>query len=296
MTFSASEAAFEGFRVVRRHPLAIVFWGLAYVAFFAVFFALFGGSLASLLATTESLETAQPGPAELEALGQTYFGFMALAMPLTLVLGAVLNTAVARSVLSPSDKRLGYMRLGADELRVLAVTIVLGIVMFAAAILLATLVGVLAGVASSVNQGVAVLVAVVAGLAAVAAIAWLAVRLSLAVPQTLHEKKITPFASFALTKGHFWPLLGMAVIAVIMSLLVSLLGTIIALPISLMSGGGLEKLAELDGQSTMQILQTAGVGLVIWAVVNSIMSSLQLAVLYAPFSAAYRDLKGLPHD
>ena len=26
MAFSATDAAFEGFRVVRRHPLALVFW------------------------------------------------------------------------------------------------------------------------------------------------------------------------------------------------------------------------------------------------------------------------------
>lgn len=296
MTFQGTEAAFEGFRVVRRNPSTILFWGLAYMAFFVLFFGLFGGSLATLMATAQQAETSQPSQQELEALGLSYLTFMAVVVPLSLVFGAVLNAAVARSVLTPADKRWGYLRLGADEMRVVAVSVILGLVFLVGTMIAFGLVGILAGLAGAANAGLGILVGVVLGLAALAGLIWAAVRLSLAVPMTVHEKRIAPFASFALTKTHFWPLLGMAIIAVIMSLLVSLLGTIIALPISMMTGGGLEVLADLDGQSTLQILQVAGVGLTAWAVVNSIMSALQLAVLYAPFSAAYRDLKGLPHE
>ena len=295
MTFSATEAAFEGFRVVRRHPLAIVFWSLAYLIFFAAFFGLFGGSLATLMATTESLEGAQPSSQELEALGQTYLGFMALALPLGLVIGAVLNAAVARAVLFPAEKGFGYMRLGGDELRVLAVSVILGIVFFAVSIVLFGVVGVLAGLAAQANAGVGILVGVLVGLGACVVLFWLAIRLSMAIPLTVAEKRIAPFASFAMTKGHALPLLGMAVIAFIMSILVTLLGTIIALPITLATGG-IQQLATMDGQSTAQILQAAGPGLIGWGVVNAIFSALQIAVVYAPFSAAYRDLKGLPHE
>lgn len=295
MTFSATEAAFEGFRVVRRHPLTILFWTLAYVVFFAAFFAVFGGSLASLMATTESMEGGRASPQDLEALGQTYFGFMAMALPLALVLGAVLNAAVARSVIRPAEKAFGYMRLGGDELRVLVVSVALGVIFFAASLVLFGVTGLLAGLAAQANTGVGILVGVIAGLGAIAALVWLAIRLSLAVPDTLVEKRIAPFATFGLTKGKVLPLLGMAVIAVIMSFLVSLLGTIIALPITLATGG-IDQLAAMDGQSSAQILQAAAPGLIAWGVVNAFFSALQLAVIYAPFSAAYRDLKGLPHD
>ena len=295
MTFSATEAAFEGFRVVRRHPLAILFWALAYVVFFAAFFGLFAGPLATVMATTESLEGTQPSPQEMQALMQNWFGFLWLGLPLSLVLGAVLNTAVVRSVLKPGDKAFGYMRLGGDELRVLVVSVLLGIVIFAATVILFVIVGVLAGIAGQANTGVGILVGVLLGLGAAAVLIWLAIRLSLAVPITFHEKRIAPFDSFALTKGQVFPLLGMAVIAFIMSILVSVLGTIIALPVTLATGG-LNQLAAMDGQSTAQILQAAGPGLIGWGVVNAIFSALQLAVIYAPFSAAYRDLKGLSHE
>lgn len=295
MTFSATEAAFEGFRVVRRHPLAILFWGLAYLLFFAAAFALVGGPLATVMATAKTLEEGQPGQQELMAFGQSYFNLMAMIAPPMLIVGAILNAAVARSVLSPSEKAFGYLRLGADELRVLAVSVILAIGFTALFIILFTAVGVFAGLAAQANAGVGVLVGILLGLGAMAVSVWLAIRLSLAIPATMVEKRIAPFSSFGLTKGRTLPLLGMGIIAVIMSLLVGFLSYIIALPIGLATGG-LEQLADMDGQSTMQILQAAAPGLIAWGVINAVSSALQLAVIYAPFSAAYRDLKGLPHE
>jgi hypothetical protein len=296
MTFSATDAAFEGFRIVRSNPMAVVFWAVAYILFFAVFFAAFGGSLASLMATTEGLEGTQPSQQDLAGLGQAYIGFLGVALPLGLILGAVLNAAVARAVLKPGDKRFGSLRLGGDELRVLAVSVTLAIVIGVAALVLFAVVAVAAGVAAQTSQGLAVIVGILLGLASVVALIWISIRLSLAVPLTVAEKRIAPFASFALTRGKTLPLLGMAVIAGVMYILVSMLGTIIALPVTMATGGGMAQLAEFDGQSTQQILQVAGPGLIAWGVVNAVFSALQLAVLQAPFSAAYRDLKGLARD
>lgn len=296
MTFSATDAAFEGFRIVRRNPLAVLFWAVAYILFFAVFFAAFGGSLASLMATTEALEGTQPGQQDLAGLGQAYIGLVGVALPLALILGAVLNAAVARAVLQPGERRFGAIRLGGDELRVLAVSVTLAIVMGVAALVLLTVVGVAAGLAAQISQGLAVIVSLLLGLASLAAWIWISIRLSLAVPLTVAEKRIAPFASFALTRGKTLPLVGMAVIVFVMYLLVSMLGTIIALPVTMATGGGMAQLAAFDGQSTQQILQVAGPGIIAWGVVNAVFSALQLAVLQAPFSAAYRDLKGLPHD
>jgi len=83
------------------------------------------------------------------------------------------------------------------------------------------------------------------------------------------------------------------VIAFVMSLLVGLLVDIIGTPATLMTGT-LEGLGSLQGESTLAIIQQAWPVLVTWGVINAVMSALQLAVLYAPFSVAYRDIKGLP--
>lgn len=295
MTFSATDAAFEGFRMVRRHPLAVVFWAALYLMAFAAFFGAFGASLASILASTETLQGTEPTPADLEGLSQTYLSLFALVAPLGLLLGAVLNAAVARAVVRPQDKTFGYLRLGMDELRVLAVTLVMAIIMGVGTMVLFTVVGICVGLAAAVNVGLGWLTGVVLGLGAVAAVVWIMVRLSLAVPITVAERRISLFDSFGLTKGHSLSLLGMGVIAFIMSILVGMLMGVVALPLT-MTTGGLEQLAALDGSSNLDVLRSAWPAIAAFVVVNALVSALQLAVLYAPFSAAYLGLKGLPQD
>lgn len=295
MTFSATDAAFEGFRMVRRHPLAVVFWTALYLLAFAAFFGVFGASLASMLASTETLQGTEPTPADLEGLSQTYLSLFALVAPLGLLLGAVLNAAVARAVVRPQDRSFGYLRLGMDELRVLAVTLVMAIIIGVGTMVLFTVVGICVGLAAAVNVGLGWLTGIVLGLGAVAAVVWIMVRLSLAVPITVAERRISLFDSFGLTRGHSLSLLGMGVIAFIMSILVGMLMGVVALPLT-MTTGGLEQLSALDGSSNLDVLRAAWPAIAAFVVVNALVSALQLAVLYAPFSAAYLGLKGLPQE
>lgn len=296
MSFSATEAAFEGFRLVRRHPPALLFWTLTYIVSFALQFGLVGSSLADVMAQVEALEgVTDPDPTALRALGAGFAMLLAFAAPITVVVGAVLNTAVARAVLRPEDRRFGYLRLGSDELRVLAVSVILAVVTGAVAVVGFTVVGVLAGITQA--SGIAALWLLV-GLALIGAVglwAWLAVRLSLAVPITVAEQRIAIFDSFAMTHGRFGPLLGMAVIAGMMTMLVSLLSSVVAMPVTSLTGG-MEALAAFEGRSTADILRAAGPAVAVWCGLNAVFSALQLSVLNAPFSAAYRDIKGLPKD
>jgi len=294
MSFSASDAAFEGFRLVRRHPLAVVFWSLAYLVFFALLFGAFGAGLAEVMAAAKAIEDSNDFTvSSFQSLAQAYGTFVWLMIPLSLVAGGILNAAVARAVLRPADSAFGYLRLGADELRVIAVSLILSLAMTAVAMVGFGVAGGLAGLAVAIGQNALYLPVVLIGLATVAVLVWLALRLSLAVPITLAEKRIAPFASFALTKGKSLPLLGMGIIAFVMSLLVGLLVDIIGTPATLVVGD-LDGLGALQGETTLSIIQQAWPVLVTWGVINAVMSALQLAVLYAPFSAAYRDIKGLP--
>lgn len=291
MTFSATDAAFEGFRLTRRAPVAMALWALLYVVMMVVTVALMGPSLATLMAEVARLqEMASPQPEDLQSLGAFYALLVGTALPLSLLVTAVLAAAVARAVLRPAESAFGYMRLGMDELRVLGVTLVLFVVFAIAWTLPFVLAGVIGGVATASGQGWLWLVAVLLGLAGVAGVIWLLVRLSLSVPLVVAERRFAPFDSFALTKGRFWPLLGMAVISVVMAMIVGLLGSIVVMPITLMTGD-LERLAAFEGASLTELLQGAAPALIAFGVINGILSALQLAIMYAPFSAAYRDLK-----
>lgn len=290
MAFSATDAAFEGFRVVRRKPMTLVYWSVFYMLIMAATFAVAGAGLANMFATLESVSEGTPSSEDFATLGSAYLAVFGLLLPLGLVVGAVLSAAVARSVLRPHESAFGYLRLGRDELRVLAVTLVLA-VMFAVALAVPSMVvGTVLGLAGA-NALTGVLLGIVLFFALAAFAIWLMVRFSFAVPMTVAEGRMVFFGSFKATKGRFWPLLGMAFIAFVMSMLVALLGTLVFLPFQVMFGS-IEGIAEYSGQDALSILQAVWPTVLTWIVVQSIQSALQLAVLYAPFSAAYRDIVG----
>ena len=289
MSLSATEAAFEGFRVVRRKPTVVAWWALAYLVLFAVAFALAGPSLIEVMTIAETMNAANPSPADMQRLGAAYAG-LAWLLPAGLLFGAVLNTAIVRAVLRPEEGRLGYLRLGADEFRVLGATLLLTLAGAAITLLAAFAAGLLVGVASLAGQAVAWLVGLLAGAAVLALVVFLAIRFSLVVPATFTEKRMAFKESWRATKGVFWPLLGMAVIAVIMSIVVGLLGGIVALPLTLATGG-MQTLTSMEGASFGEMLSTAGPAIATWIVVNSILSTLQMVAIYAPFAAAWRDMR-----
>jgi membrane-anchored glycerophosphoryl diester phosphodiesterase (GDPDase) len=231
----------------------------------------------------------------MKTLGLGYLTMMGVVGPLSLVLSAALSAAVVRAVLTPEQKRWGYLRLGGDELRVIVVSIVVAIVICVAAAVAFGAVALLGAFTAHSGMNILWLLVVLLGLAAFAFVVWLSLRLSLAIPITVAERRIAVFDSFAMTKGRSLALLGMGIIAFIMAMLLSAVGAIIALPLTLATGG-LQSLAALDGESNLAVLQAAAPAISAWVVLNAVFYALQLAVMSAPFAAAYRDLKGVSVD
>ena len=292
MTLPATDCAFEGFRLTRRAPKALLTWALAYGVFFTLFFLVAAPNLVTVMSMVTALEgNSNPSIEEIQPLMQTYGAMFAWGMPLAILFSAVMNTAIARSVIQPEDSRFGYLRVGKAELRVLAVNLIVAVITGLAAMVVFAIVSVIAAIALTVPA--LWLVVVLLSLAGLALIIWLTIRLSLAVPITFAEGRIAVKESFAMTRGVFWPLLGMAIIAWVMALLVALLGSAVAAPISLLVGG-MDRLAGLENAGVVQMLRVAGPALAVSLVVNAVLSAAQIAIMYAPFSAVYLHLKGAP--
>lgn len=299
MSFSATDAAFEGFRLVRRNPMAIVIWMvISAIASIGQIFAA-GGMKESLVAMTEMMKDMQNSPpTTLEGWTpflNAYSDMMSSAawmMPVSLVLSSVLTAAVARAVLRPDEKAFGFVRLGMDEVRVFIVTLIIGILaaVFCTAVFVAAVI--VGMIAIRALEGWGGLVMFLTVLGAFAFMIWLLVRWSLAIPITVAEKRFAVFDSFAATKGRFWPLLGMGLIAFIMALLVMLLCGIVSMPLSMMLG--MNMWGSMDGPSADHIVKMFDVTnplVIASAVVDAITSVLVLGVIHAPFAAAYRSLK-----
>jgi len=305
MTFSATEAAFEGFRVVRRKPTALLWWTGLYFLLSAASLAAMGANADAWIEFVRISEQMEQAPAgqppsqeEFMALFNAMFGAIASfawLLPLQLIVTSVLTAAIARAVTRPKESAFGYMRLSMDEVRVFVVTLVLAIVLFAVWCAAILGVGVLMAIAFSIGEGWAGLLVLVGMVAAVGLVVWLMVRWSLAVPITVAEKRMAFFDSFAVTKGRFWGLLGMAILAGIMAIVIGLLSTVVVAPLTMMSGvsmfGGM---SGDDPTAMLEAYRTFNPWMLVTALVNAVVYALTVGVVYAPFAAAYRDIKGVP--
>ncbi len=100
MRFSLVKTAFAGFRLIAARQWSFLAWfGLVMVAIALVFVA------------------AAPLPRASVAADRPPWGPMAAALVILTVLAAVLVCAVYRAELRPDDRRFAYLRLGADEAR-----------------------------------------------------------------------------------------------------------------------------------------------------------------------------------
>lgn len=298
MAFSPSDAAFEGFRLTREKPIAVLLgWPLIYlVAGSLIAAALFAATGQEFVKTLQSASamanSTRPDPDEILQMYVKMGGVFALMTPLVLIFSALNYAAVFRAVLRPEEKAVFFFRIGGDELRILLVSVVLAIVFVAAFVGAAVITGVAVGVGKGVGGTAAAwLVGLLVGVTCVALLIWLSVRLSLALPITFAEKRIALFDSWKLTKGRFWGLLGMMLLALIFAIVVGVLGGLIANAAAAVAGGGLAVLGSLQNPNWADLAPAVVPALAIYVALHLVLTSLQTAITYAPFASAYRALK-----
>lgn len=194
-----------GFAVVRRRPLAVLVWGLVYAA------AMIGMMFAMRPFFAMQASAMQPDGDPQAALANVgaMMGRILLMELLILIIFTVLMTAAQRAVLRPADSSFASMRLGMDEVRMFALTLLVFIGSYVGFLILTLVFGsiavLLAMAAGAGPAGVAMLVAMLLSLGI---FIWFEVRLCLAFPLTLLRRKIIIGESWRLTRGRFWTLFG----------------------------------------------------------------------------------------
>lgn len=290
-SFSISDAAFTGFRIVRERPRAVVAWAVIQLAVSLVLggaaIAVAGPDLMRLRALGP-MATARDSGEALALLGRLA-PIYGLIVVFVLMFSPVLNAAMNRAVMRPADDRFGYFRLGADELRQFALMMLIfaiGVGVYLAAILIAAAIGAVFALASKPAAGLAVVLCVVAG--AGGAI-FLAVRLSLASAQTFATGKVNLFGSWALTRGRFWPILGCYVLAGAFAAVVYVLWFVLSFAIVAVIGGvgGLAASMQPDMSSLSAFLTPTALAN---TVLGAIVTALLWPVLGAPPAVIYQRL------
>lgn len=300
MTFSASDAAFEGFRLTREKPAAVAAWAgvqlLAGVAVALLTVFLIGPEMKALL---EFNQNPPSDPAQIQAILPAMFKVLGVGAPIRMIAWAVLVCAVYRAVLRPQERAFGYLRLGADEARQVLLGVVVALILLAAVvaatiglILVAAGLAFIAGGNGGSASAMAMLVTLVSMAAIIAVYVWLLVRLSLTGPMTLMRGKLSIGEGWALTRGHFWKLLGAYFIAFVLAVVVAMLGWAIILAVSLAVGGGFGVLGQLQNPDFSSLETAFSPSMIAMMVCSSVLSALQMAIMIAPTAVAYRAISG----
>ena len=277
--FSPSEAALEGFRLTRERPGTIFGWGVVYAVCMFVIGRLMLVSLDPRLIALTRKEGLQQEDIEQisNLLAQSWPAFL-FVLVLVVALLSTLMGGIYRLVLRPGEKGFLHLRFGKDELRLTGVNLLL----FVLGMLCLT--AELAAVEAAQQGGVAWVPAAMLPLVTI----WLGVRLSLATPMSFALHRFAIRDAWAVSRNHFWALLGMIVLAVIFYVIVWLLISIIGAALIAVAGGAdaLNNIKSLTGAAIVSVA--------LYVFLQLILQVIQVVMLYAPFAVAYQQAHGDP--
>jgi len=204
-------------RLIVRRPFSVLAWGLVTtLAGFAPISMIALANIPSAMAAAQAAAMAGQVTAS-SALLTHMTAACVLAGLLAMVVLAVVDAAVYRAVLEPDNRGFFYLRVRRRELGLvvhfLAQTLLWAVLLVIAAIPAAWIIGLIAHAA---GRGLAVLVTLIAALTLGYAMAILALRLFLAGPITFERAAFGLTSSWRATRDRLGPILGVAVITVLM--------------------------------------------------------------------------------
>lgn len=277
--FSASEAALEGFRLIRSRPGTILAWAGVYFVGLLLVSGLMGVALGpAFVEAMRNSDSSEKVDAMSAMLLHSWPAFL-LVLLVVATLMSVVIAGIYRLVMRPDEPGFAHLRLGRDEFRLTAVNLVLFTVGFVCLLAALAAMGVVTASGSPLAY---VLVAVV-----IALTAWLGARLSMVTPMTFDTHRTAFRASWRLTRGRMWPLLGMMVLAAIFYLMIWLTLSLASLTIVAVAGG-------VEAFEGGRVNAAALAGGVLTLVLQFLSYVLQIVMIYAPFAVAYRQITGQP--
>lgn len=295
--FSASAAIMSGFRLIGRHPGVVLTWGLAYVVVALVpLLILFWGDLPALLGLySKIMQSLMAGVApavndpDLTRQQGLLVAFEFSQLGLNLLAVTLVSCAVYRAVLEPDRKAFAYLRVGMQELWVIASMLALGGVLVAVLIASSAAVG-LVGQAVGAGTWIGGLILFLTSCGAIAMLVWVALRLSMAAPMSFAERRFRLTEAWLLTRGQGWRLfavvLGLASMILLIQMVLATLGQVLGL------GSSLARIDDLRAflANPAADLARMGPSLAGLVLMQVLVSALSFTLWAAPFAEIYRQL------
>lgn len=294
---AVAEAVVEGFGLIRRRPGAVLIWG-AVRTLYAIFS--FGLIAPVLISRFEDISRrASAGvttPPDLSSMMALQSANLVLSIVGGFV-GAMLSCAVFRAVLKPEEGRFAYLRLGPAEVFLFLLTFGLAIVFIVAMVVTLIPLVTVVVIASVVHVvGVAATIAVAGGMALLALLIFVLLRMSAAGPMMVEDGRFHLTDAWALTRGHVSELLlvgvSMFVILILMEVVLGAFALAIGLAFLAQAAGSLAAIHSLFARPPAELFHILAPGLIVIGLVAVPLFGCLWAILAAPWARAYRDLVG----
>lgn len=285
--FSIESALGAGFRLIKREPLAVLMWGLAYAAATVVIQAIamgpaiwtmIGAGLDGLLSSPEQAAEAYEAAAAANAL---------LTVPLVLLLSigayAVLYGAIARAELHPEDRRFFFLRLSKREFWIAVSYLALSVLFIVGVIVVCIPIALVVRAAATGSDSSMLGWGLLLGIPAFVGLLYVSARFSMTWIMAFEEERFILFESWRLTKGHGWRLL-LLMLALMFLLIIVSIGLVLAVVVV----GGILALVFKAMGVLGAILGVLAILALIVAYVA--MFGAMYAFLLGPFLEAYRGI------
>jgi hypothetical protein len=273
--FSWSGAVLAGFGVLRREPRVLLVWSLVGLVF--------GLADQVIAANAQMFKTSSEAAAWMLPMTN-------LVRAVVIAVGmAILSAAVYRAVLRPQDETRGRTRFGPDEVRLILVLMLQGMMLVVLSIVALVPAFAVSTLLAKQQPTVAGLLGSVIALGVL--VGWIAllVRLSLAGPMSLAEGRWSVPAAWRMTRGHAWKILAAHMPVLLgLGLVFSLAKTLYTLALHAMHVNVSPAILRNSG-SLADVLTPTRLG---FTLLTAILGAVAAAILYAPAAAIYRDLKG----
>ncbi|HEY2483101.1 MAG TPA: hypothetical protein VGI30_13025 [Caulobacteraceae bacterium] len=220
-TFNIEDAAFTGVGLLVRRPAAAITWALVWAILVAIVAMPFAGTLSAYVTVAVRTE-GRPATSDILALAPQLGAFFLLMGLGGLVVGAVISCAVYRAVLEPESSEFAYLRLGDQEIKVMVVNFIRGLILFGINFTLSITLALFLVLANGAGPATTGLVRLVGEAVVVCVLFWVQLRLSLAGPMTYRERRFRLFESWTLTRGLTWRLVAVGVILFVIGVVVYL--------------------------------------------------------------------------
>ena len=120
---------------------------------------------------------------------------------------------------------------------------------------------------------------------------WVTVRLSLCGPMTFSERRLVVFRAWAVSKGHFWQLLGAYILTFAMGLVAALMAFIVFIALAgvlvVASGGTVADVGALFRPDFTSIGSFFTPAMILYQVFGAVITAIYYAVVLAPQAMAY---------